>query len=410
MGKSASSTGVRRGVLYIYVSLLLALCFGLASSSLTARWMTPGELGTYRFVISCVSVIASGLTFGLFSSAGTLLAGRVSRRVQCLVAGGAITHSWLVATGCVVGVATVFFVDAQGLSRLTGAAAILAGAMAWPLLLQEILRAKASFIGLAILNAAPSAVFLVLLSASQMMGWTVDAPLAATLFFFSQGMVTLLLILHNGITLLPDPLGHAHLLKRNRNLGLNVYWATFLAALTAQAGVFALQVFRSAPDVAIFALAVTMSAPLTMLPGAMGTAYFSRLPGAIGFPPRVLACAWGLSIAVATVFCLVAPLAVNVLYGDHYDAVTSSAQLCAVGAVLHGMGDVYNRYYLANRQTNLLLRIAFLTCFVSIITCIPAAIFFGPLGVGAARLIASALYVSMLAYKYHGVRYRFGSA
>ena len=211
-----------------------------------------------------------------------------------------------------------------------------------------------------------------------------------------------------GITLLPDPLGHAHLLKRNRNLGLNVYWATFLAALTAQAGVFALQVFRSTPDVAIFALAVTMSAPLTMLPGAMGTAYFSRLPGAIGFPPRVLACAWGLSIAVATVFCLVAPLAVNVLYGDHYDAVTSSAQLCAVGAVLHGMGDVYNRYYLANRQTNLLLRIAFLTCFVSIIACIPAAIFFGPLGVGAARLIASALYVSALAYKYHGVRYRFG--
>lgn len=409
MGKVTSSTGVRRGVIYIYASLMLALCFGLASSSLTAKWMTSEELGTYRFVISCVSVIASGLTFGLYSSAGTLLAGRVTRRVQRLVAGGASTHSWLVAGGCAVGVAIVFALQAQGFSSLAGAAAMLAGAMAWPLLLQEILRARGSFIGLAMLNAAPSALFLVLLGASQMMGWIVDSPLAATLFFFSQGTVASLLILRHGINLKPDPVGYVHLLKRNRHLGLNVYWATFLAALTAQAGIFALQMFRSSPDVAVFALAVTVSAPLTMLPGAVGTAYFSRLPGATGFPPRVLAYAWAVSIAVAISFCVAAPFAINVLYGDRYAAVTASAQLCAVGAALHGMGDVYNRYYLANRETKLLLRTAFLTCAGSIFLSIPAGMFVGPLGAGGARLGASALYVAILAYQYHGIRRRFGS-
>lgn len=410
MVKPNSTVSVRRGVLYIYASLMMALVFGLASSSLTARLMTETQLGAYRFVISCVSVLASALTLGLYSSAGTLLAGRGGRRFRRLVAGGASTQAWLVAAGCSIGTEIALLVNnPQSGSNLWMLAALFGGTMAWPLLLQEVLRAGAHFKGLAMLNVAPTALFLLLLVTSWYLDWPLDASLCAILFFFSQGMVVLGLVLRHGIPLRPHPLGYAYLFKRNRNLGLNVYWASFLAALTAQAGVFVLQAVKTPAEVAVFALAVTVTAPLTMLPSAVGTAYFSRLPGARGFPKKVIGYAWVASVIIGVVFCLAAPLAIHILYGERYASVADPAQLCGIGAVLHGMGDVYNRYYLANRDTRFLFKTVILVCVVAFLVGIPAGMLYGALGVALARLIASGTYVFFLVCHYHIARRRFGS-
>lgn len=399
--------GVRRGVLYIYGSLVLALIFGLASSSLTARLMSETELGQYRFVISCVSVLASAFTLGMFSSAGTLLAGRGGRTFRMLVTRGASTQAWMVAAACSISVGIVLL-QTHGMSNLCLLAAILGSSMAWPLLLQEILRAGGHFVGLAMLNAAPTALFLLLLGASRLLLLPLDAPLCSTLFFLSQGAVAFWLIVRHAIDLKPQKTGYVYLFRQNRNLGLNVYWGSFLAALTAQSGVFILQALKSPTDTAMFALALTVTAPLTMLPSAVGTAYFSLLPGAWGFPEKVIRYAWVVSIAIAIAFFFVVPIAVHILYGDRFASVTIPAQLCGFGAMLHGMGDVYNRYYLANRDTNFLLKNVCFVCVTALVVGIPAGQLFGPTGVALAKLASSAAYVFSLVYHYHIAQRRFG--
>ncbi|WP_442776734.1 lipopolysaccharide biosynthesis protein [Sphaerotilus montanus] len=404
MVKTVSNNSVRRGAAYIYLSLVMALVFGLASSSLTARLMSESELGRYRFVISCVSVIASAMTLGMFASAGTLLAGRGGFTFRALVARGASTQAWLVAIGCAIGVGIALAAnggpDSSGLWVL---AALLGGAMAWPLLLQEVLRASANFKGLAMLNATPTALFLLLLGGSTAFSWPLNATLCVSLFFVSQGIVAFFLISHYGIAIKPYRVGFVYLFKRNTNLGLNVYWASFLAAFSAQAGIFSLQFVRTPADVAIFSLAVTVSAPLTMLPSAVGTAYFSRLAGGNRFPPNVLRYSWLAAAFLAVCFGMAVPFAVQFLYGDRYAGVSFSAQICGVAAVLHGMGDVYNRFFLANRETRLLLVVAAVVCFVGLIISLIAGLFFGSVGASIARLVASGVYVAIFGYKYHAL-------
>lgn len=403
MTQAGSSVGVRSGVFYIYMSLILALAFGLVSSSLTAHLMTESELGQYRFLISSASVVISATSFGMFSSAGTLLAGKGGRRFRMLVARGAGAQALIVAAASSVCVGVVLYLGAdQSAGGTIALATLLGSALAWPLLLQEILRARGQLVGLACLNAAPTGLFiLLLLGASRHLAAPVDAALCAVLFFLAQGLVSWGLVFLYRIDLGAQRLGFAYLLTRNRNLGLHVYWASLLGALTAQTGIFVLQSVRTPSEVAVFALAMTLTAPLTMLPSSIGTAYFSRLSGAPGFPPKVIGFGWAASFVVAVMFCLVVPFAVDILYGTRFAEVSLPAQLCGVAAVLHGMGDVYNRYFLANRETRLLLRVATIVCITAIGASLPAGFLFGPTGAALARLASSGAYVLIMGYYYH---------
>ncbi len=410
MFRSRPATNPVRGVFYIYGSLIFALIFGLISSSMTARLMPVRELGHYRFIISCVSVIVSACTLGLFSSAGTLLAGPGNSTFRRLVAGGASTQVWLVAaaTSVLVGI-LVFTSQPPTASNRWLVAVILAGAMAWPLLLQEILRAKGDFVGLGLLNAAPPALFILLLGLLTLLGVPADSSLCIILFFTSQGLVVFALAMSSNFNPRPHRLGYAYLFKRNLSLGLNVYWGTFLAALTSQSGIFILQFLRALEDVAVFSLALTLTAPLALLPSAVGTAYFSQLPGAIGFPERVLRYAWTSSFFIAGIFVLIIPLAVHFLYGDRFSSVTLPAQICGIGAILQGMGDVYNRYYLANRDTAFLLKTAGIVFASAVILGVPAGLFFGVMGVAFSKMACSAVYALFLVFHYHVAQRRFAN-
>ena len=396
----------RQGVAYIYVSLLLTLFFGLGSSSLSARLMTEAELGSYRLIISVVSVAASALTFGMLSSAGSLLANAKSRRLRNVLWQGALGQAAIVAVGCTAVTSVIVYRSGAGggsyLLWLVGAA--LAGSMGWQLLLQETLRAEGRFAGIAILNAAPTALFLVLLVAAWLLDLQISAALCTVLFFLSQGIVALALFASRGRIPTPTLASLVFLARKNRNLGLNVYWATFLGALTAQAGIVALQATRSMSEVGVFALAVTLSAPLAMLPSAVGTAYFSQLAGGNRFPPKVLRVSWLLVAVLAIGYVIVVPFAVHLLYGARYDAVTEPARLCGVAALLHGMGDVYNRYYLANRETRLLLVVVAIVCVVAMAASFLASPSFGLLGTGLARLASSGTYVALVGVRYHLAR------
>lgn len=399
-----------RGALYIYASLVLALLFGLGSSSLSARLLTEPELGGFRLVISVVSVAASALTFGMLSSAGSLLAGNVTDRRRDIVWQGSLAHTGIVAVGCsLVAVVVAIRSGTFGSNYLLWIlGALLSGSIGSQLLLQETLRAEGQLSGIAVLNGAPPALFMCFLVAAWMVQLHMSAALCVVLYFLSQGIVAISLITSGVRLRFPRILPLIFLWRRNRSLGLNVYWASFLGALTAQAGIFALQHSSSMAEVGLFALAITVSAPLALLPSAIGTAYFRRLAEGARFPPSVLRISWLLVALLATVYFFAVPYAVQILYGTRYLAVIEPARLCGVAALLHGMGDVYNRYYLANRRVRFLLGLATIVCLVAIVASFVATAFFGLFGAGIARLLASGAYVGLVGMHYHFNRY-FGS-
>lgn len=398
-----------RGVAIIYSSLVLALVFGLISSSLTARSMATTDLGQYRYLISCIAVIVSATTLGMFSSAGALLAAPGSRTFQNLVTEGANAQGWLVAASAAICVIAVFlFQSPSGNAGQWVMAAVLSMFMAWPILIQEILRARGRFVSIALLNAGPSLLFILAILLFNVSRIPLNAALCVCAYFLSQGLVVFLVRCGNGLKMKPTKVGYAFLFRRNKRLGLNVYFGTFLAALTAQSGILLLQAFRASEDVAVFSLANTLTAPLTLLPSTIGTVFFSRLPNAPGFPRHVLTFTWVTSVAITLLFCVAAPFTIHVLYGSRFESVVLPAQICAAAAVLQGVGDVYNRYYLANKDTLFLLYIAAGVCAVTVTLSIAGAVYFGVAGAAIAKIVGALTYVIILLLCYHYLGRRFG--
>lgn len=399
-----------RGVALLYLSLAAALCLGLLTSSINTRLLSIEEFGRFRFAISALTISSTVSTFGCFATTGLLLVRHKSRRSEKLIMSSALGYAclvcWLNILVCTILLAeSAFWTNGSAFAGLF--IVVLAGSMLLPLMLNEAFRAKARFGRLALLNVLPSLCYLAILGGVYLAGLEVTYISCLAIFMLSQFLSAITVM---GVAWQPSKfrlVNLAVLLRINRGLGLSVYWATLLGTVAANVGIFALQSTSTIADVAKFSLGLTLAAPLAMLPSAIGTAYFARLAGTREFPPLVLLASWIGSITVLIFFIFLLPHVIEILYGSDYQDVLNVAIYCSVASVLHGIGDIYNRYYLANRQTKLLFRIVVGVTAVAVIGSYSLSAMYGSSGASVARIGYSGTYVALLLYLYHVRSLRF---
>lgn len=403
----------RSGVIIVYASLLVALFAGLTSSSLNAAALSMSDFGYFRYLQSWLSIGSVLLSLGAFSTLSVALVApnRVNASLERLlsVVGVYVFVAGIFLSGLIFLV--VSYSDFEISSRLEGAFLLFFIVfLPYSLLLQESFRARSDYFGLFFLNAAPPILFLF---ASVILRWYPSSQgwLSCLLcFVLSQSIVYLFLARRSGVSFdLKAVLDLPWMLKVNYGLGLRVYVASLFAALMAQVGIFFLQSISGSADVAVFSLAITLTLPLTMLPSAIGTVYFSKLANQNSFPRNVLLFAWLMSCIVFIFFVLVLPFLVDFLYGNKYKDVVGICYYCALGAILHGMGDVYNRYYLANGASLFLFYAALMSVAVSVIFSYLLIFYFSYLGASVARLLASTSYLLFFVFIYHISRIRYSA-
>lgn len=398
--------GARRGAVLIYLSLLAALVLGLVSSSWNARLLSSSDFGDFKFLQSAIAVAGTGATIGLLSTCGVLLAGERRQRVRVLLLEGAQFQSLLIGLAAVLTAAVVLVSQTSWFGEsifLTLLVVALAFFSSLPLLFQEQFRAVGDYFGLFLLNALPPFFYVFFIGLCVFFEVAFNGVLCAALYFFSQGIASFVLIRRSENKWRLSWVGFLFLFRKNSKVGLNVYWATLLGTISAQVGIFSLQFLQEhdSSAVAVFSLALTITMPLTLLPSAMGTAYFSKLRSGAGFPPKVLLVSWLSILVMAVGFIVISPYFVHFLYGDRYSRVVEISGWCAVACVLHGMADVYNRYYLANRKTEFLFRVAMVVSLVATVSSVVLGTSFSALGCAWAKLLSSAFYVGFLSYCYH---------
>lgn len=394
----------KKGAIIIYCSLLVSLFMGLLSSSLTAKYMLPLDFGGYRFLQSAMTLSATASTLGVFTTFGLICLDKNNESNVILLWRGvsAIILFFFIVAGLLFPVILIYLSSAEGLFELSTLFCMLfVGASILPLLLQEVLRAEGDSIGLFFLNSLPQIIFLCLFFAILQFNFSIDIKSISLIFFLSQAVTGLLLIHRANGFYLPSIDGFKYLWRKNINLGINIYWATLLGVITAQSGIFILQWLIGGVGVAEFSLSLVISLPLSLLPSAIGTAYFSKLEGGGRFPPKVLFTSWVLILIMAIIYYFLSPILIDVLYGTKYPSVTSLSVICALAALLQGMGDIYNRFFLANRKTKFLFQVALGVMLISVFGGAILVHWFAGIGAAWARLIASLGYVSVMLISYH---------
>lgn len=395
--KRVKQTGV------LYISLVASLVLGVLVSVINTRLLGVQPFGDFKFLQTVWAVGVTFVTFGLFSTGGTLLARCDDKKQERCLNGGLLLISS--AVGCLF--VALSFVSAQPIGHFYGVAlaeklekfAILAIVFPFQLYLQEALRGTNSIFLLSLLNALPQAIYIpAALLINHKFGFNVD--LAILLYLSSIGVTVIL------VTILAHPSFSGAfsqidaLFKENKKLGMNIYFAVLMTTISSQISQFSLAYFFDTGMVGIFSLAITITMPLTLIPNAIATSFFKQFSKLDEIPSKVIMITWIVSFVTLAGFLFLIKDLILLLYSKDFIDVVPLAYACATGSLIHGVGDVYNRFLLAQGWTKDLRNNALLLGAISVVGYTSLVYQYGAAGAAATKILVDVFYLASM-YEYY---------
>lgn len=384
------------GFIVIYSSLLLSLVLGFSSSSINTKILTESDFSNFKLFQSVVSVLATFLSFGIFSTAAVLYLRRRSDLRYEKIRSGVFLH--LLISCLFLSIFVFIFLVYRDPGNLIYLIAIsfFSGLTPFFLFFQEMFRAKGSYALIALSNCFVQTGYFFIVLLFWYHGVSSSFIGVALLFFTLQFFLVLYFLFRDKFSLDCSFYFYNFLIGRNKKIGLNVYAATLIATLTAQFPIFFLDYGGNSRDLMFFSLASTLSAPISMIPSSIGTLYFSDLSGGRRYPLRVIYLLLSATLLTVLLFAFFSPFVVDFLYGPSFDKVVFVSIGLAVASALQGVGDVFNRFFLANSRTKFLLNSAIFSFFILILSALFLFPLYGVVGLSVAKLISSLFYCALM--------------
>lgn len=387
----------------LYISLLASLLLGISVSVINTRLLGPQAFGDFKFLQTIWTVGVSFVTFGLFSTGGTLLARHTSRSSERNLMGSLLVIACGIAVLFTVVMAVVSYPIGYVYGPELGGKMRLFSAFVFvfplQLYLQEVLRGANDITNLALFNALPQLLYIpAALAVNRMTGFSLDTALL--LYLLGMAVATVIIVIRskpgfNGL----GP-GIREVLGSNRVLGLHVFVAMLVTTASTHLSQFSLAYFCDTRLVGIFSLALTITMPLTMIPNAISTTFFKQFASQDHMPAKVIWATWGISLTTLLGFLAVIRMIILKLYTAQFIEVVPFAYICAVGAILHGVGDVYNRYLLSHGKTRILRTNAFQLAVISVVGYLFLVAWLGINGAAITKLLVDVVYLATMVLYY----------
>ncbi len=395
-GKRAKQTAV------LYFSLIASLVLGIASSVITTRLLGPQAFGDFKFIQTIWSTGMLFVTFGLSTTGGNLLAAQELPGSERSLMGSLLVLACGVSLFFCLLMALSSFpighVYGQGLGDKIRLFSALVFVFPLQIFLQEALRGTNDITTLALLNALPQLIFIFsAIGVSHWVGFSLNAALLLSVFGLAVTIIVAIIRARPSFGYIMK--GIKEVLRNNRGIGFNIYIAVLITTITAQLSQFSLAYFFDTRMVGMFALALTITMPLTMIPNAISTTFFKHFASLDRIPRKVILATYAISGVTLLVFIGVIREIILLLYSEKFIEMVPLAYVCAVGAVLHGIADVYNRYLLAHGKTRVLRTNAIILGAISVAGYVFIVAWLGAIGAAITKLMVDlAYFISMLLY------------
>lgn len=390
-------------VIALYGSMLGTTLAGMAVSIFNTRILSPIEFSDFRIVLSALNLLAVVLPLGAFYSAGRLFAQKDRSVSDEALRGWGLAVFLLLSlfaaliVFCVAPYSSLIFERELGPTLAT--IAPLAGAFLMQGLLENQLQGENRILSLAFYRVAPSAAyfFLAYLSSKYVQFTTVRALLLQLGCVVSVGLIVIFM---RRVSLVSLKATTATLLDHMRDYGFPVYLGALASVAVAHTGVLILGYFVHGPDAGFFALAQTMSMPLTILGSAIGTSSFKSFSSASSIPAKSMSLTLGVCVAGYLAYLAVISPVFHLFYTVHYEAALPLAKTMAIGYALHGAGDFFNRFLCAHGQGSRVRNGAFLLGAISLCSYVLLSYFAGAQGAAFAVALGSTSYLVIMILQY----------
>ena len=396
-------TKEKKQIIYLYASTLIGVLLGVLSSIINTRFLAPTDYGDVRYVQNIINFVASLLLFGYFVSGSRLLALSKDEAYSKTIRGAMVII--LLICSCVL-VLTCLVCYGIHINKPVIASLFL---VSIPVCSQPLL---INYIN----TTAQGDNHIGLLSLARLMPALIYIPVAFLIYKEIGATSTVMILLQWGIAVVIYSIiivssklsfqnlkpAFQDLSKENKDYGFQLYIGSLVMVATNYIAGVTIGIFNSDnSEVAFYTLALTVTAPLAMLPSIVGTTYFKAFASQPRIPSKIMK----FSILLTAVSCIlfiaiIKPLVVF-LYTEDYSRVGVYAIILAIGSSIHGLGDMINRY-LGSHGQGLAIRNSSIAngCF-KVIGYTLFVYWWGTIGALVTTIVCDIIYASVLYIYYY---------
>lgn len=387
----------------LYTSMVFSIIIGVVISVVNTRLLGPQQYGDYKFLQNLFMFFTTCLTLGIFVSGSRLLAQKKNESIKHQLVGNLLLLAAGISVVMITGLFIFSFFEEQVFNNQLGRTirifSPLLFVFPFQLCLQNIMQGDNRIYTLSVFQIAPRILYIGgAIAFNYFVPLSLTSALAIQLLTFSVVIIVMIVLFRPKFGNLKENI--SIIWQENRTYGFHVYIGFLTGVASSQLGGLAIGYFIDNIYVGFFFLALTISMPLGMVAGVVGTTLFKDFANRDSIPRKATMITVILSISALVLFFLVVKKVVLLLYTKEYIEVIPMAYILSVGCVFHGLGDYINRFLGAHGRGKEIRNNSFAVFVVNILGYTLLTHRFGVMGATATRLFADLIYFCMMYYYY----------
>ena len=332
-------------VIGLYVSTLFGSFLGLVTSVVNTHFLSESDYGDVRYVQNLITLIASLLLFGYFLSGSRLLALSSEEKRSRSIRGAMVVVLVICAIVLLLGTFLAGLVHQKLILRHLFLISL--PVCFYPLLINYINTTAQgdNHIGRLSVSRFLPALLYVPLAFFVYTKWGASSELMILLQWGVYCLVLTIVLVSTRPSFRNLKSVFVDLQTENRFYGIQLYYGSLAMVATNYLAGIMLGVFNDDNvNVGYYTLALTLTNPLSYLPGIIGTAYFKQFVNEPRIPSKVFKGTLLITIISCLCFVVLVRFVVRWIYPESYAMVGTYASWMAIGFSVHGLGDMVNRF------------------------------------------------------------------
>lgn len=386
-------------VVSLYNSMVWGIVIGIGVSVINTRLLGPQQYGNLKFLQTLFTFVASFPTLGLFVSGSRLLAQKKNETIKHELIGTLLVLAAIISLLLAIGLFAFSFFEERifhnQLGQIIRIFSPLLFVYPFRLCLENIMQGDNWIYKLSAFRLCPQILYFV---TAILFNYFVPLKLvsAIAIQFLALGVSILIMIILSKPKFENLKKNIMIIWQENTTYGFQVYVGIVTGVVSAHLGGLSIAYFIDNTNVGFFSLALTITMPLTMIPGAVGTTFFKDFANRNSMPQKATAVAVTLSICALFVFFLSIKKIILLLYSNQYSAVLPLCYLLSIGCIFHGFGDYINRFLGAHGKGKQLRNGAIAVAVSNLVGYMALVYAFGVKGAAVTRLISGLVYFGMM--------------
>ncbi len=391
----------------LYTSMILGMLIGVIASIVNTRFLGPKLYGDFKFLIQMYNFVVMFLTVGIFFSGSRLLAREESKERAPGIKGAMLVYAAAISLLMMVGVFAFSFFEERIFDNDLGTVIRLFSPLLFvfpfKLCMEGMLIGSNEIYKLSVFRLFPK-VFYVLtaLSVHFTIGFGLKAALLLQLCAFGIIVGITIFLLKPEFKKVKEH--WRYIRSENRSYGFPVYISHLANTATMRVAAFSIAYFIDTTNFGYYALALTVTQPLSMIPRVVGTTFFKEFANRPAIPMKVTLTTVSLSVGALTAFMLIIKTLFFIVYTRDFSPALPIVYVFAVASIIQGFADYVNRFLGAHGRGKDMRNSAFLVAASNIIgyTVLVKLLFLW--GAVITRAASSVIYLVTMIFYYQRMR------